>query len=80
MEEFHNIRSAKDVMRFFDENGDMQITREELHDAMEHICGDDDKCYEEANHHFDKANTNGDNVVDVEEVIEAVDVPREEKR
>lgn len=41
MHEFKNIESAKDVMRFFDENGDMQITREELHDAMETICGDD---------------------------------------
>lgn len=73
MERLHNIRNAKDVMRFFDANGDMKITRNELYQAMEPICGDNKDCYSEALRHFDNIDANGDDLVDVEEVIEEFD-------
>ena len=73
IEQLRRITSAKDVMRFFDANGDMVITEKELRKAMEPICGTDENCYYEAMEGFNHFDQNGDNLVDVEEVIDIVD-------
>ena len=73
LEKLRRISSAKDVMRFFDANGDMVITEKELRKAMEPICGTDENCYYEAMEGFNHFDQNGDNLVDVEEVIDIVD-------
>jgi len=77
--ELERLRSAKDYIYHFDENGDMNITEEEVFAKMEPICGRDKACYMAAMDAFRSVDKDQNGVLSAEEVIEAIDVPREEE-
>lgn len=78
-EELERLRTAKDYIYHFDENGDMNITEEEVFSKMERICGDDKACYMAAMDAFRSVDKDKNGVLSAEEVIEAIDVPREKE-